>query len=116
MYILAFYREGDCLQVALIHQLKQTPEIKLLRTFSLTEKKDVKPLYALASALDKKDYYTVSGLTGTESVFRKTSVQALQNKDVRKALPFLIEDLLPFGREEGHFVFQISPDKAKKLT
>ena len=116
MYVLAFYREGDCLQVALLHKQNQTPEIKLLRAFSLSEKNDVKPLYALASVLEKKDFYTVSALTSTESLFRKTSVQALQKKDVKKALPFLIEDLLPFDKEEGHFVYQITPQQAQKIS
>ena len=111
---LAFYREGDCLQVALLHKQKQTPDIKLLRTFVLSEKKDVKPLYALASVLEKKDFYTVSALTATESLFRKTSVQAVQKKDVKEGSPFFSRRSASIDKEEGHFVFQITPQQSSK--
>ncbi len=114
MYALAFYREKDLLQVALLHKHKNKQIIRLLRSF--VTKSDVKPLYMLASVLKKKEFLTVSGLPAASVSVRKAQVKLTSYPQILKAIPFLAEEQIPFLEKDGLYLCQVDIDKKKKNT
>ncbi len=95
---LSFYQEGNALKVALLRKDKQGLSVEVLKTILIDE--NVKPLYILDSILDQKSYHLVTALDPSEVIFRKIHLPIADQKKALSALPFQLEDLLPYPPEQ----------------
>lgn len=102
-YFLAFHHN----HLALISKEKE--HIKIIRLNSFTE--DVKPLYTLRSLLEGKTYETVTGLNTDQVLFRKLNLKLTSKKEVFAALPFQIEEILPYPSEDALLIPRLHPKK-----
>lgn len=99
-YSLGLHIEGEHLKVALIHKCKNKIEIDLLRSFSLTDLENVKPLYTLSTILSGKKTTITSGLDAYDILFREIQIKLASKRAVLSVLPFQAETLLPHPLEE----------------
>lgn len=61
---------------------------------------DVKPLYILKSLIDPKACQIVTGLDATEVLVRTLDIPFQSKRKIRSVLPFQVETLLPYPKED----------------
>jgi hypothetical protein len=96
MYSLAIHSEGGSWKVALLTIKEKSPQILLLKALDIEEK----PIEVLKKFLHKKPYSIASALSANEIILRHLEMEIKGPDQVFAALPFQIEELIPFPKEQ----------------
>nr|NGX37531.1 hypothetical protein [Chlamydiota bacterium] len=104
-YFLAFYSD----KAALLHKEKGKIYIDFLKTLP----ENVKPLYMLSPILQGKQVELLTGLDMQEVVLRNLNLNLKSKREILAALPFQVENLLPYKSEELLLLPSFFPKKEK---
>ena len=107
MFYLAFHQEDSERQVVLLRREGKSFAIQHLRTLPGS----VKPLDILQPLLHGKKVEIVTGLTGQEVLLRTLSLKLKSKREIRAALPFQVENLLPYSQDELLLLPTLYPEK-----
>lgn len=110
MFFLAFHKEENEHQIALIKRAKGTVSIEHVRSLPV----DVKPLDILQPLLPQKKLSFVTGLSSSQVVLRSLALKLKSKREIRAALPFQIEHLLPYPKQELIVLPSLVPHKDKE--
>jgi len=110
MFFLSFHSEEDSQQVALIRREKGLYAIEHLRTLPA----NVNPLDILRPFLEQKKIELVTGLLSPQVVLRTLSLKLKTRREILAALPFQVENLLPYPKEELIVLPTLFPHKEKE--
>lgn len=94
--VLALHRDGDFWKIALIGFKNKKPEIAMVKSLKAEER----PLTALNSLLHKKSYVLATALDAEHWIFRKLDLALKGWKNILATLPFQVEDLIPYPKEQ----------------
>ena len=102
----------DNQHIALIKRERNQFFIELLRTLE----PHVKPLDILKPILNRKSAQTVSGLEAQEVILRRLKLKLKSRREILAALPFQMEEHIPFPAEEVVAVPTIQPGKGESTV
>lgn len=109
MFFLAIHLDSNHQQIALIRKEKAERQIIHLRTLS----SDVKPLDILQPVLEGKSFDIITGLSSSDILLRNLSLKLTAKREILSALPFQVEDLLPYPEDEVILLPTLFPSKEK---
>ncbi len=113
MFFIGLHFEEKNLHVAVLTLKKKTPSI--VDTFDIDLTEDcVKPFYMIPEKYLKNSAVIASGLPAEKTMLRTKDLHITAKKDLQDALPFQLEELIPYPPQE--VLSSVKFLKKKKIT
>lgn len=114
MYIIGLELKKASFSLTLLHKEKGKVAIKTLQAFSLEAdlKKEIDQLF---KGPNKPFYEVATSISASSSFVRLFFIELMKKSAVKQALPFQIESILPYPKEEAKLCFHIDSQEKGSL-
>lgn len=100
MQTVGLHLEGDLLQLAKLRKSKSAIHLELLHTVSISDPDEVKRFYTILDSFLAHHTSLVTGLSLEETVCRELTFKIKSKRALMSAIPFQVENSLPYTEEE----------------